>query len=123
MANEPYSEVTSQSWGGRLMESIKGVVAGGALFIAAFPVLWMNEGCSVDTAKGLEEGAKIAISIDLSKVSSDNNGKLIQGSGTASTSDRISDSKFGINLSAIRLKEKWKCTKMKRMLKKKPKKN
>jgi hypothetical protein len=103
MANEPYSEVTSQSWGGRLMESIKGVVAGGALFIAAFPVLWMNEGCSVDTAKGLEEGAKIAISIDLSKVSSDNNGKLIQGSGTASTSDRISDSKFGINLSAIRL--------------------
>jgi hypothetical protein len=106
MANEPYSEVTNQSWGGRLMESIKGVVAGGALFIAAFPVLWMNEGCSVDTAKGLEEGAKVAISIDLSKYSNENNGKLIHGSGMATTTDTVADSQFGINLKAIKLERK-----------------
>ncbi|NCN11373.1 MAG: hypothetical protein GW938_16165 [Leptospira sp.] len=106
MANEPYSEVTSQSWGGRLMESIKGVVAGAALFIAAFPVLWMNEGCSVDTAKGLEEGAKVAVTIDLSQYSNENNGKLIHGSGKATTTDSVADSQFGINLKAIKLERK-----------------
>lgn len=104
MSNEPYSVTTSQSWGGRLMESIKGVATGGILFIAAFPVLWMNEGCAVDIAKGLEEGAANVQSVDIARFSNDTEGKLIHGTGQATTTDTLSDATFGINLNAIQLK-------------------
>lgn len=104
MSNEPYSVTTSQSWGGRLMESIKGVVAGGALFIAAFPVLWVNEGCAVKIAKGLKEGAANVVEVDVSKFSADTEGKLIHGTGPATTPENLTDASFGINMNAIQLK-------------------
>jgi hypothetical protein len=103
MSNEPYQEVTTQSWGGRLKESIKGVAIGFLLIIVAFPVLWFNEKNSVDTAKGLEEGAKNVVEIDLSAITGSADGKLIHGTGNASTPDRLQDSVFGINLNAIHL--------------------
>ena len=103
MSNEPYSVTSSQSWGSRLMESIKGVAVGGVLFIAAFPVLWMNEGCAVDIAKGLEEGASKVVAIDVNTFSNDSEGKLIHGSGQATTSEKLMDSSFGVNLNAIKL--------------------
>ena len=61
--NDSFTEVTSQGLGSRLMESIKGVLVGLVMFIAAFPVLWINEGCAVKTAKGLEEGLSAVISV------------------------------------------------------------
>jgi hypothetical protein len=88
------------------MESIKGVAVGGALFIAAFPVLWVNEGCAVDTAKGLEEGAANVMAIDVTIFSKDTEGKLIHGSGLATTNEKLMDSSFGINLNAIQLERK-----------------
>ena len=36
------TETTTESWGSRLGGSIKGVLIGGALFIAGFPVLFYN---------------------------------------------------------------------------------
>jgi hypothetical protein len=103
MSNEPYSVTTSQSWGGRLMESIKGVLAGGAIFIAAFPVLWINEGCAVKIAKGLKEGAANVVEVDVSKFSAEHEGKLIHGTGQATTPENLRDGVFGINMNAIKL--------------------
>jgi hypothetical protein len=52
--NDSYSESTTESWGSRLMGSIKGVAFGLLLFFAAFFVLWWNEGRSVETYKSLQ---------------------------------------------------------------------
>lgn len=40
-----YQSVSHRSFGDNLLESIKGFLIGIVLFFAAFPVLWMNEGC------------------------------------------------------------------------------
>ncbi len=100
---ETYTEVTSQSWFSRLGESIKSVGLGIIIFIAAFPVLWKNEGCAVKIAQGLTEGAGAVISLPEPKVNSANNGKLVHFSGDATTSDILSDPTMGISENAIRL--------------------
>ena len=45
------TETTTESWGSRLGNSIKGVIVGLGLFVLGFPVLFWNEGNSVKTAK------------------------------------------------------------------------
>ena len=45
------TETTTESWGSRLGNSIKGVLFGLALFIGGFPVLFWNEGNSVKRAR------------------------------------------------------------------------
>ncbi|OHD71072.1 MAG: hypothetical protein A2W19_08400 [Spirochaetes bacterium RBG_16_49_21] len=85
------------------MESIKGVLVGLVLFIAAFPVLWMNEGCAVKTAKGLDEGAKIVTSVKAETVDPANNGKEVHLSALATTDEVLADKNFGINQKCIKL--------------------
>ena len=53
MSDDSFSEITSESWFGRLASAIKGVLIGIVLFVIAFPLLWWNEGRAVRTAKGL----------------------------------------------------------------------
>ncbi len=106
MANKPYTEVTSQNYGSRMMGSIKGVLVGLVLFIAAFPVLWINEGYAVKIAKGLEEGAGSVVQIDLSTFSPDMEGHFIHGIGETVTPEVLVDSELGISLNAIHLVRK-----------------
>ena len=54
------TETTKVSWGSRLGASIKVILAGLALFVVGFPVLFWNEGNSVKTAKALEAEEKKA---------------------------------------------------------------
>lgn len=100
---DSFTETTSQSWGSRLMESIKGVLVGIVMIIAAFPVLWMNEGCSVKTAKGLEEGSKSVVAIKTDKVDTANNAKLVHLTGDALTDEVLTDTTFGISQKGIKL--------------------
>lgn len=100
---DSFTEVTSQGIGSRLMESIKGVLVGIVMFIAAFPVLFMNEGCAVKTAKGLQEGVKAVVSIKADKVDAANNGKLVHMSNQAVTDELLTDGTFGISQNGIKL--------------------
>lgn len=84
---ETYTEVTKTSWLQRLGGSIKSVGVGFLLFIAAFPVLWKNEGCAVKVAQGLTQGAAEVISLPEPKVDLANNGKLIHFYGDAITDE------------------------------------
>ncbi len=104
--NGPVTEVTSESWGSRLMQSIKSVALGALIFIAAFPVLWKNEGCAVRTAKGLTEGAGAVVSVDAKNVDPANNGKLIHITGEAVTGDMLKDPVLNVSAQAIRLQRK-----------------
>lgn len=102
-SGDSYTETSSQSWGERLMESIKGVLVGVILFIVAFPVLWWNEGRAVRTAEGLKEGAAAVVSIKADAVDAGNNGKLVHLTGQAVTDETLTDETFKISMKGIRL--------------------
>ena len=98
------TETTTESWGSRLGSSIRGVLVGGALFIAGFPVLFWNEGNSVKTAKAIDEGEGACISLESNaKVDPEMDGKLVYATGLADTQDSLIDAQFGIGATAISL--------------------
>jgi len=96
-------ETTTQGWGSRLMESIKGVAIGLLLFVVSFPLLWWNEGRAVQTFKSLAEGAKAVISVPADKVEPQHEGKLVHVSGKAVTDETLTDPEFGISANALHL--------------------
>lgn len=96
-------EVTSKGWFERISESIKGVLVGLAMFVIAFPLLWWNEGRSVQTYKSLQEGRGAVVSVPADVVDTANEGKLVHTSGTATTDETLTDSVFGVSANALRL--------------------
>jgi hypothetical protein len=96
--------VTNQSWLGRIKDSFKSVLVGLALFIAAFPVLFLNEGRAVKTEKSLEEGQGAVISVQSDAVNPANEQKLVHLSGPAATSETLADAEFGVSANAIKLR-------------------
>ena len=103
MADDSFTEVTSQGWGSRILESIKGILVGGAFFVGSFPLLIWNEGRAVTTARSLEEGAGAVVSVPADRVDAGNQGKLLHVSGQATTSETLADPDFGVSANAIRL--------------------
>ena len=94
----------TESWGSRLGGSIKGVLVGLGLFVAGFPILFGNEGRSVNTANAIDEGEEVCISVESNaSVDPENNDKLVHMSGKADTKDVLTDDTFGISMTAIRL--------------------
>jgi hypothetical protein len=91
-----FSEVTSQSWGSRLVESIKGVAIGILLFLISFPLLAWNEYRSVKTYESLKEGGSQLQDVDAAKIDKDNEGKFIATNGMATTDETVKDPDFGI---------------------------
>lgn len=96
-------EVREISWGSRLKESIKGVIGGGVLFLAAFPTLWVNEGCAVKTARDLERGQEKVVSVDAANYDAAHEGRLVHMSGEAVSQGPVSDSRFGVSVDGVRL--------------------
>ena len=101
-----YSETTTQSWGSRISDSIKGVVVGVVLFIGAFPLLFWNEGRAVQTAKSLAEGKGAVVAAASDKVDPANDQKLVHVSAEATTQDKLADAEFGVSATAIKLRRK-----------------
>ena len=95
--------VDNPSWAQRLGTSFKGVLAGLALFVAGFPILFLNEGRAVDTARRLKEGAGAVVDVPADKIDAANEGKLVHVSGKADTQDVLADDVFGISATALRL--------------------
>ncbi|MGZ8797374.1 MAG: TMEM43 family protein [Thermoanaerobaculia bacterium] len=98
------TEVTSQSWFGRIGDSIKSFLFGLALFIAAFPILFLNEGRAVRTEKSLHEGAGAVISVPADRVNPANNQKLVHMTGKATTAETLTDPDFLVAANAIKLR-------------------
>ena len=95
--------VENPSWVQRLGSSFKGVLIGFALFIAGFPILFLNEGRAVDTAKRLKEGAGAVVDVPADKIDAANEGQLVHVSGKADTQEVLSDDVFGVSATALRL--------------------
>ena len=89
--SDSFSVVSSQSWFGRIFESIKSVVFGLILFVVAFPLLWWNEGRAVRTARSLTEGLGAVVSVPADNVDPSKEGKLVHLSGAVKTAAPVAD--------------------------------
>ena len=97
-------EISSQGWGSRLMDSIKGVLVGLLLTVGSIAGLWWNEGRAVTTQRSLEEGLGVVISVAEDTVDAANEGKLVHLSADATTQEVLTDSQFGVSAQALRLR-------------------
>lgn len=101
-----YTEVTSQSWGSRIGGAFKGILFGLILFIAAFPLLFWNEGRAVERFKTLEEGQGAMISLSSAEIDASADGKLVHTNGLAEPRGELRDPQFPVAATAIKLKRK-----------------
>lgn len=62
--SDSFTEVTSQSWFGRIGGAIKGILFGFILILAGIVLLFWNEGRAVTTHKTLVESQNMVKSID-----------------------------------------------------------
>lgn len=97
------TEVTEQGWFSRIGSAFKGMLVGGLLFLVSMPLLFWNEGRAVKTARSLDEGEGIVVSVEASEVDAANEQKLIHLSGLATTDEVLRDNDFNIEASGIRL--------------------
>ncbi|MGN0845241.1 MAG: TMEM43 family protein [Kiritimatiellia bacterium] len=101
------TETTNESWISRLGGAVKGVVAGIAFFVLAFPLLFWNEGNCVKTAKALDEGEGACISVENNEtIDPEMDGCLVHMTGRADTQDVLTDDLFGVSATAIGLVRK-----------------
>jgi hypothetical protein len=101
--SDQFSEVSSESWLGRIGSSIVGVLFGLVFVLVAIAVLCWNEKRAVTTAKSLKEGAAAVVSAEPATVDPANDKKLVHVTGDATTAEVLSDPTFGISTNALRL--------------------
>ncbi len=104
MSNDSVRTVTNQSWFSRIKESFVGILIGLLLFLAAFPVLFLNEGRALKTAKGLEEGARSVVSVEADVIDKTMDKKLVHVTGEATTVEELDDSAFNVIINAVALR-------------------
>lgn len=97
---------TSQSWFGRIIGGVQGVVFGLVLVLASGVLMFWNEGRSAKTAAALAEGASIVQSISADSVNGALEGKLIHIAGGTSADKPAVDSDFGLNAQGLKLDRK-----------------
>ncbi len=98
-----YRKITTVSWGKRIARSFAGIIFGILLFIAAFPLLWWNEGRSIDRTRTLAVGRDLVVSVPSENIDPNHNGALIYLSGRAVTDDILEDKAFGVQENALKL--------------------
>ena len=104
MSDDRYTEVTRESWFGRIGGALKGILAGLILFVLSFALLFWNEGRAVKRHKTLKEGGGAVVSITCDSVDEANNGQLVHVTGRADTDARLTDPVFGVSVDALKLK-------------------
>lgn len=102
MAEDSFTEVTGQSWLGRLKDALAGIVFGLILLVGAFVVLFWNEGRAVERHKTLQEGASAVVSLAAPEVDPAREGDLVHVVGEAQTDEVLTDPTFGVETRALR---------------------
>ncbi|MBK1720148.1 TMEM43 family protein [Thiocystis violacea] len=99
-----FTETTTRSWSSRIGGSLKGILVGFILVLAAFPLLWWNEGRAIDRTQTLETGRKTVVAVESDRLDPAREGQLIHIAGLATTEEVLSDPLFDLSLSAIKLR-------------------
>lgn len=101
---DTYTETEKISYGSRIGDSFKGMIPGFLMFLAAFPLLFWNEGRAIKTARALDEGQGVVVEVETNKnILPENEGKLVHMTGKAETKDVLQDAVFGVSENCIRL--------------------
>ena len=98
------TEVTNESWFGRIGDSIKGVLFGLLLLVVACVVLFWNEGRAVREAQTIEEGRHSVVDADPATLNPADEGKLVHVTGQAATGETLADAVFGVSAPAVKLR-------------------
>lgn len=96
-------EVTTTSWGKRIINAFWGALFGIAVLIGAFFLVFWNEGNSLHTWQSLEQTEKVMVSVPNVPIDPKNELRVIYTSGLAATEDILSDKKLNISEKAIQL--------------------
>ncbi|NWT71791.1 TMM43 protein, partial [Prunella himalayana] len=89
----------------RLSETSGGMLIGLVTFLLAFYLLFTNEGRALRTAKSLDEGLSLVVSLDsIHSISQQNEGRLVHLAGALSTSKPLFDPSYGLSIQAVKLK-------------------
>lgn len=80
------TETVTRTWGGKIADSIKGVIIGLILFLASFVVLWVNEG-AIDVSKAADK----AVNISAEEVDTANEGNLVSVYAYLSSTETLGD--------------------------------
>ena len=104
MSEDSYTEVTEQSWFSRIGGAFKGIIFGLLLFVAAFVLLFWNEGRAVKTYKTLKEGSGAVVSVPADRIDPANQGKLVHVTGKAVTEATLADPVFRVSANALMLR-------------------
>src|SRR5712692_3656452 len=91
---DSFTETTTVSWFGRIMESIKGVLFGLVLVVGSAFLLFWNEGRAVQTDRSLAEGAGLVVDAASTSVDPTNEGKLVHVTGDLKSSTPRVDPEF-----------------------------
>ena len=98
-----FTEVTRRSWFSRVGGSFGGMLFGLLLLLVGIVLLFWNEGRAVTTARSLDEGAGIVVSVGSTAVDPANEGRLVHLTGTVATEETLTDPSFGIFARGVRL--------------------
>ncbi len=101
-----FTETSSESWFGRIINSIKGVAFGFLLIAGSVFLLSYNENRAVKTARSLKESAGVVIDVAADAVNAANDKKLVHVTGEATVKNPPTDSLFAISESALRIRRK-----------------
>ncbi|XP_052781024.1 transmembrane protein 43-like [Mya arenaria] len=89
----------------RIGQSLIGILIGSAILIGSSVLIFWNEGRAVQTAKSLDEGLNIVVSLDNPNiVSAENHGKLVHLIGSLQTDKELHDEAYNINVHAVKLR-------------------
>jgi hypothetical protein len=98
-----YTEVTTQSWGSKIVGGVIGLVLGPVIVLAGCAALFWNEGRAVQTERSLTEGASVVVEVPASPVSLANQGLLVHVTGDMKAATSLSDQDFMVTANAVRL--------------------
>lgn len=104
--SDSFTEISRIGWFGRIKNALVGVLFGLLFILIGFVLLFWNEGRAVKTAKALEEGQGVVVSIRSHEVDPSKDGKLVHLSGYIETDQTIQDPVFGVQVEGLVLKRK-----------------
>jgi len=102
--SDQFTEVSTKSWGSRLLESLKGIIFGFILIIVSIILLWWNEGRAIHTENDLKDGSKNVVHLQSNIPVPENENKLVHLTGEISTTDTLKDPDFNISVKAVALR-------------------
>lgn len=99
-------EVTTTSWGRRIINAFWGMLIGLALIIGGIYLVFWNEGHGLHTAQSLQQAQKVLVEVANAPIDNKNEMHVVYLSGLATTEDILHDKLFNVSEKAIQLNRK-----------------